>query len=608
MTSGAVGDVPGVALVVVALSGAPRSEHLIREAARLARREGAELVGVHVRLPDAPPGPGTSAHQHLLRDLGGSYAEVDGTSVEDGLRRFAAGRPVRFVLGSTRRSRWRRLLQGSVVDAVSRNGDLEVSLVRELHPGRAPHPARRYLPPPLSERRRWAAWALVVLGTPALIGVLIPFRDADALPVGLLLFALLTVATAALGGAFPAVVAAVVGFVAVNWFLTPPFHTLVVGAPANVTALVAFLLVGAVVSFLVGQVSQRSAEAFRARREAELLVRAAASVAGLADPLVALLDRLVATLDLAGASVLVPSRSGWQAEVGRGPCPPVRPSEAIETVSLPPEAILAVAGEPLGEDDRRVLQAFAVQIAAVLERRSLQAEAARAEALVATDQLRTALLRAVSHDLRTPLASIKASVTSLLQRDVSWPPEAVAEFLATIAEETDRLDRVVGNLLDMGRLQAGALQVSLRPVALEEVVPAALANLSADTGRVEVRVDERSAVVRADPSLLERAVANVVSNALAWSPSSAPVTIDAVDRANRIDLRVIDRGPGVPPEERERLFEPFRRLGDRSNDAGAGLGLAVAKGFVEAIGGRISMTDTPGGGLTVIITLQRSRS
>lgn len=231
-------------------------------------------------------------------------------------------------------------------------------------------------------------------------------------------------------------------------------------------------------------------------------------------------------------------------------------------------------------------------------------EAAEVSALAETDRLRTALLRAVSHDLRTPLASIKASVSSLLQDDVDWSPEATIEFLTTIEEETDRLDRVVGNLLDMGRLQAGAIQVSARPVALEEVVPAALTSLSTDTATVDLDIDERSPRVEADPALLERAVANVVSNALAWTATGTNVRVSVDELADDVELRIVDHGPGVAPEHRERIFEPFQRLGDRSNDTGVGLGLAVARGFVEAMGGRIRMEDTPGGGLTMVIVLR----
>jgi len=223
--------------------------------------------------------------------------------------------------------------------------------------------------------------------------------------------------------------------------------------------------------------------------------------------------------------------------------------------------------------------------------------------LAEANELRTALLAAVSHDLRTPLASIKASVTSLLQHDVDFTPAATEELLETIDEGTDRLNHLVGNLLDMSRLQTGALQLVMRDVALDEVVPLAVAGL-VDAGRVELELDETLPRVRADAALLERVVANVVENALAWSPPDARVRVEGLAAHDRVDVLVVDRGPGIPLVLRDDVFRPFQRLGDRSNGSGVGLGLAVARGFVEAMGGRIAVEDTPGGGVTMVISLE----
>ncbi len=239
-----------------------------------------------------------------------------------------------------------------------------------------------------------------------------------------------------------------------------------------------------------------------------------------------------------------------------------------------------------------------------LQRRRLEADAAKALGLAEADALRTALLAAVSHDLRTPLASIKASVTSLLQDDIAWTEDATAEFLATIDEETDRLNNLVGNLLDMSRLQTGALQLVLRDVGLDEVVPRAIAGLPDRPAPLVVDVPEDLPRIRADAALLERAVANVVDNARSWSPPDREVRIEAGAVGDHVLLRVVDRGPGVPAEQRVRMFEPFQRLGDNpANGTGVGLGLAVARGFVEGMGGEISVEDTPAGGLTMVIAL-----
>ena len=196
-------------------------------------------------------------------------------------------------------------------------------------------------------------------------------------------------------------------------------------------------------------------------------------------------------------------------------------------------------------------------------------------------------------------------MTSLLQEDVAWTPAEAREFLDTIDEESDRLNALVGNLLDMSRLQTGSLDVSLTAVGVDEVIPAALASIGPRAGEVDVDVDETHPRVLADPGLLERALANVIANALAHSPAGAPVRVVAGAAGEGVDVRVVDRGPGVPPADRERMFLPFQRLGDSAgNGDGVGLGLAVARGFVEAMGGEVETEDTPGGGLTMVFRLR----
>jgi two-component system sensor histidine kinase KdpD len=269
--------------------------------------------------------------------------------------------------------------------------------------------------------------------------------------------------------------------------------------------------------------------------------------------------------------------------------------------------MIAVCGPGLGEEDLATLRAFTGQLALVVERRRLRAEAAAAEGLAEANELRTALLAAVSHDLRTPLSSIKAAVTSLRQPDVDWTTDARAELLRTIEDETDRLNNLVGNLLDMSRLQAGAVELVLRKVGYDEVVPAALQSLG-DTSddRVITDVPETLPRVMADAALLERAIANLVANALHASPVGQPVRIVASAVLDRVELRVVDEGPGIPVNQRERVFQPFQRLGDRPNGSGAGLGLAVARGFVDAMDGSLTIEDTPGGGATMVIDLPAS--
>jgi K+-sensing histidine kinase KdpD len=218
--------------------------------------------------------------------------------------------------------------------------------------------------------------------------------------------------------------------------------------------------------------------------------------------------------------------------------------------------------------------------------------------------LRAALLAAVGHDLRTPLASIKAAVSSLRQGDVTWTADERAEFLATIEDSANRLDDLIANLLAMSRLQAGALSVAPRPVGLDEIVARALIGL-----RLEVVVDVPDNLPRAmaDPGLVERIVANLLVNAHRFSPPGTPVRVEAASGGDVVRLRVIDSGPGVSEEDREQMFSPFQRLGDRST-GGVGLGLAIARGFTEAMNGTLSPSTTPGGGLTMTLTLPAAAS
>jgi two-component system sensor histidine kinase KdpD len=215
--------------------------------------------------------------------------------------------------------------------------------------------------------------------------------------------------------------------------------------------------------------------------------------------------------------------------------------------------------------------------------------------------MRTALLAAVSHDLRTPLASIKASVSTLRQTDVQWTADDEAALLATIEESANRLDALIGNLLDMSRLAAGSLQPFLRPTAVDEVAPVALLGLDGGA-RLQLSVPDGLPLMRTDPGLLERVLANLFANALAWSPPGRPPALEAHADGDEVVLEVVDHGRGVPGELKARMFEPFERLGARAGN-GVGLGLAVVKGFVDAMGGSVTAADTPGGGLTIRVRL-----
>jgi two-component system, OmpR family, sensor histidine kinase KdpD len=596
---------------VVAITGAPGGDALIRRAARMAMRAHAELFGVHVRSTDGLTGPPKQLldeHRALLTELGGTYHEIVGDDVGKALIEFArAENATQLVLGASRRSRWVELTRGSVINRVIRaSGPIDVHVMSSEEPEReAPFRRprnRRVLP----VRRQVAGAVVGVVLLPLLTLVMTGMRDNLGLPGALLLYLLAVVGIAAIGGVWPALGASVAAFLLANWYFIPPIHEWGIRNARDVIALVVFLLVAGVVSAFVNTAGRRSAEAARARAEAETLARLGGQLMAEEDPLPLLISTLRTAFGLGAIAVLQRSGDGWIVETSTGAPIPQSPEEGDMSIPIDAEMELVVVGPGLAADDLSLLQAFTGQLTLALERRQLRAEAAVAAGLAEANDLRAALLAAVSHDLRTPLSSIKAAATSLLQQDVDWTPQATRELLATIDEETDRLNTLVGNLLDMSRLQSGALELVMRDVGLEEVVPAAIKGLGDRGNDVDVQVDESLPRVHADAALLERAIANIVDNAITWSPPEKPVRVDACGVAERVDVRVVDRGSGIPPDQRDRVFQPFQRLGDQSNESGTGLGLAVARGFINAMGGEVTVEDTPGGGLTVIVSLEAS--
>jgi two-component system sensor histidine kinase KdpD len=294
---------------------------------------------------------------------------------------------------------------------------------------------------------------------------------------------------------------------------------------------------------------------------------------------------------------------GWTVvdEVGWGP--PGEEAPLRFDMPMGPRLRLVGRGAALFAQDQRVLQAFAAAAQTAYEGQRLSVRAERAAELATADHQRTALLAAVGHDLRTPLAAIKASASTLRQTDVDWSPEEQAELLATIEESADRLDSIVANLLDASRLQAGALSVQARAVALDEVIGAALLDVPGAAARVTLEVPEDLPLVRADPGLLERVLANVLENAVRHGSPDQPIEIVAATGGETATLKIVDHGPGVPDNRRDQMFQPFQHGDDRAAGRGVGLGLSVARGFMEAMGGLLIADSSSGTGLTMRLRL-----
>lgn len=606
--------------VVVALTGGPEGETLIRRAARIAARAtGGDLLAVHVTRSDGLTGASPSAladQRRLVESLGGSYHQVLGDDISEALLTFArAENATQLVLGASRRPWLATLFSGPGIGAqtIRDSGDIDVHIVTHSETGRAPRLPR--LRGSITRRRRVEGFALALI-MPAILTLTL-HRTSLNLVSNVLLFLLVVVVVARVGGFLPALIAAMAGLMLLNFYFTPPTQTFTINDPDNALALAVFAMVALLVSSVVDLASRRTRQATRAGAESETLAALAGSLLRGEHALQALLDRVRESFSLTSVTLLEREVSPtedrgrvalgpvaeWTVVASAGPEPCARPEAADTVVPVGDNLTLALKGHPLHADERRVIGAFAAQAAGVLERQRLSHAAAAAVPLAEGNKMRTALLAAVGHDLRTPLATVKAVVTSLSGRDVEWSKEDQAELLETADKSLDRLTALVDNLLDMSRLQAGALDVLMRPTALDEVVARALEDIG-DEGRgivVDLPIDLPD--VLADPGLLERVIVNLLVNALSYSPPDRPPVVSGSHLADLVELRVIDRGPGIPPDARDRVFAPFQRLGDTDNTTGVGLGLALARGLTEVMGGTLTPEETPGGGLTMVVAL-----
>ncbi|OBG30586.1 histidine kinase [Mycobacterium alsense] len=592
--------------VVVAVTGGPESETLVRRAFRIASKSSAELMVVHVVRGDGLAGV-SEARMAKIRELAGSLDAsvhtVVGDDVPTALLDFARQmNATQVVIGTSRRPRWARIFEEGIGQTiVERSGKIDVHIVTHGESKGAAHPVA--LAP---RERRVASWLAAILVPSLICATTVAAFDryldnggeSALFFVGVLLVGLL-------GGVAPAALSAVLSGLLLNYYLIPPRHSFTIAEPNSAITELVLLLIAVAVAVVVDGATNRRREARRASQEAELLTLFAGSVLRGAD-LETLLERVRETYSQRAVSMLR-EPGGLVAGVGRDPCETVNSADtAIEVGD--DEFWMLLGGRKLSARDRRVLGAVAKQAAGLIRQRELAEEAGRAEAIVRADELRRSLLSAVSHDLRTPLAAAKVAVSSLRAEDVAFSAEDTAELLATIEESIDQLTALVGNLLDSSRLAAGVVRPELLRVYLEEAVQRALVSIGKGATGFNrpaidrVKVDVGDAVVLADAGLLERVLANLIDNALRYAPNCV-VRVNAGRVGDRVLINVIDEGPGIPQGGEEQIFEPFQRLGDHDNTTGVGLGMSVARGFVEAMGGAITAGDTPGGGLTVVVDL-----
>lgn len=602
--------------VAVAVTGGPESETLVRRASRIASKSSAELMVVHVIRGDGLAGLSEarmSKIRELANSLDASLHTVVGDDVPTALLDFAREiNATQLVIGSSRRSRWSRVFEEGIGPTiVQRSGKIDVHIVTHEESRRGFRVAS------LAPRdRRIASWLAACIVPSAICAITVtlldPYLDNGGESA---LFFVGVLAVGLLGGVAPAVLSAMLSGLLLNYYLIAPRHSFTIAEPSSAITQLVLLLIAVAVAVLVDFAAKRARESRLAAQEAELLTLFAGSVLRGAD-LETLLERVRETYSQRAVSMLREPGDEDRAAgkkpyivacVGKDPCVSVDSADtAIEVGD--DEFWMLMAGRKLSARERRVLSAVAKQAAGLIRQRELIEEASRTEAIVRADELRRSLLSAVSHDLRTPLAAAKVAVSSLRAEDVAFSPTDTAELLATIEESIDQLTALVGNLLDSSRLAAGVVRPDLRRVYLEETVQRALVSVGKGaTGFYRsaidrVKVDVGDAVAMADAGLLERVLANLIDNALRYAPNCV-VRVNAGQVGDRVLINIIDEGPGIPHGGEDQLFEPFQRLGDHDNTTGVGLGMSVARGFVEAMGGSIQAGDTPGGGLTVVVDL-----
>jgi two-component system sensor histidine kinase KdpD len=591
--------------VVVALTGGPEGETLLRRGARIAARSaGGELLAVHITsqdgLREATPGA-LAAQRALVEQLGGSYHQVVGSDIPRALVDFARGEnATQLVIGVSRRSRLAALLTGPGIGAtvIRESGDIDVHIVSHSRAG-----GRFSLPRPrggLTVRRRVYGFLLALIGGPLLTLLLVNVRSGESMTADVLSYQLLVVIVALVGGIWPALFAALLSGLTLDFFFVDPLYTITIAEPLHLLALVLYLVIAALVSVVVDQAARRTRAAQRAAAEAELLATVAGGVIRGEDALQALVTRTREAFGLTGVRLLdgdeVVSADGEPADDAH-----------TQQIRVGDRGTLELSGRDLEAADRRLLAAIVAQLDAALEHRELAATASEFGPLAEADRVRSALLAAVGHDLRRPLAAATAAVTTLRQTDVALSEADREDLLETAEDSLHGLATLVTNLLDVSRVEAGVLGVSLAPTEIDDVIPPALDELGIGPAEVGLDLPEGVPPVLADGVLLQRVLVNLLGNAVRFSPPDRPPVIAASEFGGSVQLRVIDHGPGIPGERREAVFQPFQRLGDTDNDTGIGLGLALSKGFAEGMGGTLEAEDTPGGGLTMVVSLPAAR-
>lgn len=592
--------------VVVALTGGPEGETLLRRGARIAARSaGGELIAVHITSQDGlrTGNPAMLAEQRaLVEKLNGTYHQVIGEDIPTALVEFARSvNATQLVLGASRRGRVTAAFTGPGIGAtvVRESGDIDVHMVNHAAAG------KRFTLPPLTgaltRKRRILGFVVALLGGPALTALLSLFRSEDSITTDVLSYQLLVVIVALVGGIWPALFAAVLSGITLDFLFIEPLYTIHIHQPHHLLSLVLYVLIASLVSFVVDRAARYTRVARRSAAESELIQTIAGSVLRGDNAIQALVDRTREAFQLPGVRLMrgedVLARSGEPL-----------PDNHHASIRITDDTTLELHGPDLAASEQRLLAVVTAQLAATLEHEHLTETAKQIEPIAASDRVRGALLSALSHDLRRPLAAASAAVGGLKAAGPDLASAQKRELLDTAEESLAALATLVTDLLDVSRLQAGVLTIAKIPTDPAETIAPALDELHLGPTDVTLALNHGDAAAHADPVLLQRVLVNLLTNAHRYSPAGTPVHVSTSTFGDRLEIRIIDRGPGIPSEKLDDIFLPFQRLGDTDNTTGLGLGLALSRGFIEAMHGSLTPEDTPGGGLTMVISLPTIRT
>lgn len=594
--------------VVVALTGGPDGDTLIRRGARIAARTaGGEMHAVHVNQNDGLQQTSSidlSKLRDLVESLGGTFHQVVGDDVATALVEFASGlNATQLVIGMSRKNRIQSFLSGpGVGSAVIRQaGAIDVHIVN--NPVKQQWTAlKNKRASQLSSRRVMWGFAAAVIGGSAVTALLVSLRSQESVIGDVLIYQLFVILVALLGGRWPALLAAVISGVFLDFYFIQPYYTVSIAHPLHVIALLLYIVNALIVSFLVDLAARRLQEANRASTESAFLAAVSGSVLRGDDALTALVTQTREAFNLHSVQLLhnglSVGHSGVDLDANQ-----LDSAFLTERIAVGDNAELILCGAQFEAANQRMISAITAQMESVLEHRELEETAQSVEPLERNDQVRSALLSSVSHDLRRPLAAAVASVTALNSPEFELSMEDRNELLDTAQESLGTLTDLVTNLLDATRVQAGVLAIQNQLLDVDSVIGAALEELNFGPQEVSLELNEALPLVLADRGLLQRSLVNVLANAHRFSPVGTPVLVTTSFHLGVAEIRIIDHGPGIDESKKQHVFMPFQRLGDTDNTTGLGLGLALSRGFVEGMGGTLELEDTPGGGVTMVIAL-----